>query len=171
MFCIHVIEWSMHVLFIYYVSIWTCSSGNLERAAGPQQGARQYPCLYIRLNQFLCTRCNSPVPLAVVPVNFHLLASCLRPPPRPLEEKPLLLSFASTNGFEKKKSLRRRLKRLTWRRALSLFYSAENKQNKKEGNKIIWKKGQWGWFWRKLQTWGFLYLLTCHPVLYSCTTF
>ncbi len=28
-------------------------------------------------------------------------------------------------------------------------------------------KGQWGWFWRKLQSWGFLYLLTCHPVLLS----
>jgi hypothetical protein len=28
-------------------------------------------------------------------------------------------------------------------------------------------KGQWGWFWRKSQLWGFLYLLTCHPVLLS----
>ncbi len=28
-------------------------------------------------------------------------------------------------------------------------------------------KGQWGWFWRKLRTWGFQYLLTCHPSLLS----
>ncbi len=28
-------------------------------------------------------------------------------------------------------------------------------------------KGQWGGFWRKLQPWGFLDLLTCHPVLVS----
>ncbi len=27
---------------------------------------------------------------------------------------------------------------------------------------ILILKGQWGWFWRKLQSWGFLYLLTCH---------
>ncbi len=26
---------------------------------------------------------------------------------------------------------------------------------------ILILKGQWGWFWRKLQPWGFLYLLTC----------
>jgi hypothetical protein len=77
------------------------------------------------------------VPLAVVPVNFHLLASCLRPPPRPLEEKPLLLSFASTNGFEKKKG--------SEEGPLPFFLLLKiNKIIKKKGDKIIWKKGQWG---------------------------
>jgi hypothetical protein len=26
-------------------------------------------------------------------------------------------------------------------------------------------RGQWGWFWRKIRPWGFLYRLTCHLVL------
>ncbi len=32
---------------------------------------------------------------------------------------------------------------------------------------MVTLKDQWGWFWWKLQPWGLIYLLTCHPVLLS----